>query len=565
MDIFISAANQAAWAGKSLLDATVPQKGDPIVLKPTEGDVSVAGISGLVPNRLVTILNRGPNAVTLAANDPAAPVHARFSVEKVIPSGKKTSLFTTGSALIPITGGGGGITIPPIVESIVPTTGALTFPFTVTDATLLFVQLGVRGSFVGTSVTFNGVPLVFVTKSIMTLPSSELWVLVNPPKVTADIVITLSGVPLSFTGHAVGIKNSVSYTAANGYSGAIAPDWVFTPYSLNIPSVADGLVVDLIASWLAGVPAQGAGQALLTQFSSAAHGNHLGMSSSKPGAGGTTNMTWTNPGSGNMAAVGFCAKPITISPEREASKFLTAAGITDPVIVTAIHVLVARLKAAGLWAKCDAIYPIVGGTELAHKFNLKNPLDTDAAFRLTFASTWVHDASGMHCTTASGGYADSKYSAFTHGVSLDEHLSFYSGTAGISGGYEWYTDASGALKRHFFSIAWSDVGGASFFNCNSNSGGGNNTISVGVGAALGMFIETRGGTFDHRAYKNSTLLGAEASASPDNSGMTGPFALLVNNTRTCSFASIGKSFTGAEALEFYLAVQAFQTMLGRAF
>ena len=74
----------------------------------------------------------------------------------------------------------------------------------------------------------------------------------------------------------------------------------------------------------------------------------------------------------------------------DAQAFLTAAAITDPTITSAIDTLVVQLKADSIWSKMKALYPFVGGTASTHKYNLKNPLDTDAAFRLVFNGGWTH-------------------------------------------------------------------------------------------------------------------------------------------------------------------------------
>lgn len=85
-----------------------------------------------------------------------------------------------------------------------------------------------------------------------------------------------------------------------------------------------------------------------------------------------------------------------------AAAFLTAAGITDPTITSAINRLVKNYKGIGnlnnsvdLWSGSLAIYPIVGGSANAHKFNLKDPRDLDAAFRLAFSGGWTHNANGI--------------------------------------------------------------------------------------------------------------------------------------------------------------------------
>jgi hypothetical protein len=81
--------------------------------------------------------------------------------------------------------------------------------------------------------------------------------------------------------------------------------------------------------------------------------------------------------------------------------FLTATGITDATIISALNAMDNELITAGLLpsgtgaGKIIALYPIVGGTASTHKFNFVNPLDTDAAYRLTFNGGFTHDANGL--------------------------------------------------------------------------------------------------------------------------------------------------------------------------
>jgi hypothetical protein len=87
----------------------------------------------------------------------------------------------------------------------------------------------------------------------------------------------------------------------------------------------------------------------------------------------------------------FIIKPVY---DTNAQAFITAAGLTDFTQINAVNTLVLGLKSASLWTKIDAIYPMVGGTATAHKFNLKNPLDTNAAFRLSFLGGWTQSSTG---------------------------------------------------------------------------------------------------------------------------------------------------------------------------
>ena len=87
----------------------------------------------------------------------------------------------------------------------------------------------------------------------------------------------------------------------------------------------------------------------------------------------------------------------------DAQAFITAAAITDSTQQNAINTLVIALKGYSIWTKMKAIYPIVGGVASSHKYNLKDPRDLDAAFRLTFTVGWTHSANGM---TPSVAYAN---------------------------------------------------------------------------------------------------------------------------------------------------------------
>ena len=82
------------------------------------------------------------------------------------------------------------------------------------------------------------------------------------------------------------------------------------------------------------------------------------------------------------------------SLDPDAQAFLTATAITDSTISSAINTFVVSWKNYGLWVKSYALYPLVGGTSSTHKFNLKDPRDLDAAYRLGFNGGWTHSSTG---------------------------------------------------------------------------------------------------------------------------------------------------------------------------
>ena len=93
------------------------------------------------------------------------------------------------------------------------------------------------------------------------------------------------------------------------------------------------------------------------------------------------------------------------SNDPDAQAFINAAGITGTTQQSAINTLVVSLKANNIWTKFDAIYPMVGGTATTHKFNLKNPADTNAAYRLSFVGGWTHSSTGA-LPNGTNAYAD---------------------------------------------------------------------------------------------------------------------------------------------------------------
>ena len=85
-----------------------------------------------------------------------------------------------------------------------------------------------------------------------------------------------------------------------------------------------------------------------------------------------------------------------VSPvyDPDAQAFITAVGLTDNTQKSAINQLVLDFKTAGTWGLMLGIYPFIGGSAVTHKWNLRDPRDTDASYRLTFSGGWTHSSTG---------------------------------------------------------------------------------------------------------------------------------------------------------------------------
>jgi hypothetical protein len=150
-----------------------------------------------------------------------------------------------------------------------------------------------------------------------------------------------------------------------------------------------------------------------------------------------------------MYPFSFLSAGITASNTARTQAFLTASGITDQTIIDALNVMDTDLINAGLLpagtgsGKIKALYPVVGGTAATHKFNFVNPLDTDAAFRLTFFGGITHNSNGM---TGSGtnGYANSFFNPDGLMGINSFSFGFYSRTNVSDGSYDIGTFDSGS-------------------------------------------------------------------------------------------------------------------------
>jgi hypothetical protein len=242
--------------------------------------------------------------------------------------------------------------------------------------------------------------------------------------------------------------------------------------------------------------------------------------------------------------------------DADATAFNTAAGITDNTQKGAINQLVVDLKAAGLWANMKAVYPVIGGTAASHKYNLKNPLDTDAAFRLSFLGTITHTANGM---TGDGttGYADTFLNDTTHITGDPITIGSYSRTNGNTG----------------FSMGCNGSGGTYIADRNSLIArvhdASDATTAIANQQRLIVVTRTAGGVVNH--YKDGTQL---VNSTPAVSGKINfkYFLLGMSNSGAatgfsdknyCFFFIYDGGMTQTEVTAITNAVNAYQTTLGR--
>lgn len=246
--------------------------------------------------------------------------------------------------------------------------------------------------------------------------------------------------------------------------------------------------------------------------------------------------------------------------DADAQAFITASGLTGTTNQSAINQLVVDMKGYSIWTKMKAIYPMIGGTAALHKWNLKDPQDTNAAFRLTFTGGWTHSSTGA-LPNGTNAYADTFLSPSTQLSLNSTHLSYYSRT-----NVNLTQVEIGSQSGTAYTMIEARTANTSYFLVNTNSiGGASDTNSAA------FYIANRTASNVNNGFRNNVKIANftfNADALPVNNIYIGALDNLGGvaqyySTKQCAFASLGTGLTDTEAANFYTAVQAFNTTLGR--
>jgi hypothetical protein len=259
------------------------------------------------------------------------------------------------------------------------------------------------------------------------------------------------------------------------------------------------------------------------------------------------------------------------SVDTDALAFITATGITDTTQKSAITTLVSDLKSFNIWTKMKAIYPFVGGTASTHKFNLKDPRDLDAAFRLTFSGGGTHSSTG-YLTNNSNAYANTFFSPSANQSLTSGSFGLYSRTSSFGQQFasSGIRNSSGqgvqlVIRRSdqlCLGVMWDEATGGI-----ANSGTSAD--------AKGFYLVNRTANDSLKLFKNNSIIATNTnnqSASGlqaqncfigglNDGGNVMPFSY---ENKEFAFGVIGDGLSDSEESNLYTSIQSFQTTIGRA-
>lgn len=255
--------------------------------------------------------------------------------------------------------------------------------------------------------------------------------------------------------------------------------------------------------------------------------------------------------------------------DSDALSYINAVPITNTTQKDAVNTLVLDLKSYGLWSKIKAFYPAFLTTAAENKWNLKDPRDLNAAYRLTFFGGITHSLNGM-LGDGTSGYAYTNLPANTFSIN---NMSI--------GWYNMNNLANSATNRN--AVGGGGGNGIQFRYFDQFNGliqyhvGGGNAFFTNSATQKGMYVMSRQNSTQALAYKNGTLqttatqaglptlnsriftlFAGDAGGGSDSAPTVNFYGAWQGN---CIFFADGMN--GTEVANMTTAINTFNTALGR--
>lgn len=229
--------------------------------------------------------------------------------------------------------------------------------------------------------------------------------------------------------------------------------------------------------------------------------------------------------------------------------WIAATGESDSTILSALDTLEIDLGST-IISKMKAVYPFVGNDALKHSFNF---IDT-SLHQISWFGGVVHSSTGV-VGNGVNAYGDTNLNLTTDFNQNDNSFGTYIRTSSTNLSYEL-----GALSGSRLEID-AYIGGNLIHSNNSGF------TSVSNADSKGFYINTRLSSSNYKVYKNGTQVSSANKTSGASINLNAYLLKLngagVSSDKEQSFTFFGDGLTNSEITTIQLAVQTFQTTLGR--
>ena len=234
-----------------------------------------------------------------------------------------------------------------------------------------------------------------------------------------------------------------------------------------------------------------------------------------------------------------------------------------------INALFTDLKSQGLYNKIQAFYPFLGTTAAQHKWNAKNPLDTNAAFRLQFFGGGTHSNLGYQCN-GTNAYANTFFA-----INLNANINSFGATIVCGTNNANYgtdvtdmgsTNPASATNMFRFTVRQNNTNKMSYFCSYNQANGAFFTNNVDC---RGVFTGLRNSISENKLFINKTL---KASGTGGGTAPTGGIYIGASNqgsspfgysNQRIQFTAIHEGLTDAEVVALHTIIDNFETAIGR--
>jgi hypothetical protein len=262
-----------------------------------------------------------------------------------------------------------------------------------------------------------------------------------------------------------------------------------------------------------------------------------------------------------------CREPVVENNpimDNDALLFINAAQITNENQKEAVNTLVINLKNYNLWNKMTALYPFVGGNSNSHKWNLKDPRDLDAAFRLQFNGGLEHSDRGIK-PNGINGWANTFLVPSSVLTQNSTHLSYYSRTQDNNGSG---AEITSSVSNNSYDMIALIIRLGGMFECDLYNAL-TSQISTTTNNSKGFYVGTRTNANTVKAFKNNIQIGNTMTGNPGDLSLVNGnielfrYSTFGYSTKECAFISIGQGLTDLESENLYTIVNAYELKLRR--
>ena len=234
-------------------------------------------------------------------------------------------------------------------------------------------------------------------------------------------------------------------------------------------------------------------------------------------------------------------------------------------------------KTQGLYTKIQAFYPFLGTTQAQHKWNAKNPLDTNAAFRLQFFGGGTHSNLGYQCN-GTNAYANTFFVPSANTSVENSGITLVSGTNNpapnnntLDFGSEQTTPYPGfelSLRRRNGTVASDDLVGfiGTFINTSQNG-----VVRITDSDIRGATTVVSTSLSNRKLFQNGQLLITDTKITTNQLPTIPAYIGCLNNqgspygysNQRIQFTAIHEGLTDAEVIALHTIIDNFESAIGR--